>query len=115
MLIVNQNTLNLLGTLGGVSQDSSKGFIGLIVQDGNGAGVAGVTVTISPAGTARIIYAVNNLPNQNATMTDASGTVFIANTNVGAITVDGSSASQQFHEHAVNARAGVITTTLLDP
>lgn len=115
MLIVTQQTLGLLGSLGGVSQDSAKGFIGLIVQDGNGTGVSGAVVTVSPAGTARVIYAANGLPNQNATMTDSSGTVFIANTNVGEITVDATAGAMQFHEHSVEARAGVITTTLIDP
>jgi len=115
MLIVNQATLNLLGTLGGVGQDASKGFVALIVQDSNSVGVTGATVTITPAGTARVVYAVNSLPNQNATATDASGTVFIANTNVGEVTVDATMGSTEFHEHAVNARAGVITTTLINP
>lgn len=115
MLIITQQTLGLLGTFGGVTQDSAKGFIGLVVQDGNATGVAGATVTISPAGTARVIYAVNGLPNQNATMTDSSGTVFVANTNVGEIVVDATAGAMQFHEHSVEARAGVITTTLIDP
>jgi hypothetical protein len=115
MLIVNQQTLGLLGTLGGADQDPAKGFIGLIVQDGNGTGIAGAVVTIDPLGDATIIYAVNGLPNANAEMTDASGTVFIANTNVGEIEVDATAGSMQFHEHSVEARAGVITTTLLDP
>lgn len=115
MLIVNQQTLDLLGTLGGVSQDAAKGFVGLIVQDGAGTSVAGATVTITPAGTARVIYAVDSLPNQNATATDASGTVYIANTNTGDVTVDAMMGSTNFHEHTLNARAGVITTTLIDP
>ena len=115
MLIVNQSTLDLLGTLGGADQDPAKGFVGLIVQDANSGRVAGATVSISPAGTAEIIYAVNGLPNASATMTDASGTVFIANTNVGQVTVDATMGSTSFHEHALNARAGVITTTLVEP
>lgn len=116
MLIINQDTLDLLGIFAGVNQDPAKGFIGLIVQDGNGTATAGATVTISPMGTATILYADGGLPSQSATMTDDSGTVFIANTNVGEITVDGvAPGAQPLHEHAVNARAGVITTTLLDP
>lgn len=115
MLIVTQGTLNLLGTLGGVSQDPTKGFVGLLVQDAAGTAVAGATVSITPAGTARIIYAVNMLPNSSATMTDASGTVYIANTNVGEVTVDATMGATSFFEHPVNARAGVITTTALEP
>lgn len=115
MLLITQGTLDLLGTLGGTSQDPAKGFVGLIVQDGAGTRVAGATVTIAPAGTATVIYAVNNLPNSGATMTDASGTVYIANTNVGAVTVDAAKGATTYHEHAVNARAGVITTTLIEP
>jgi hypothetical protein len=115
MLIINQQTLGLLGTLGGVSQDAAKGFVGVLVLDANDTPVAGATVTISPMGTARVIYAVNSLPNQNATMTDASGTVFIANTDVGDVTIDATMGSVDFFAHAVNARAGVITTTAVQP
>lgn len=115
VLIVTQQTLNLLGTLGGTSQMASKGFIGVRIVDAAGTGVAGVTVSITPMGTARIIYAVNNLPNQNATMTDSSATVFIANTDVGEITVDAAGGGVDYYEHPVNARAGVITTTAMEP
>lgn len=115
MLLVTSQTLGLLGTLGGVTQDPAKGFIGVRIVDASGEGVAGVTVTINPMGTARVIYAVNSLPNQNATMTDSSATVFIANTNVGEITVDASGGGVDYYEHPVNARAGVITTTAMEP
>ncbi len=115
MLLVNQQTLGLLGTLGGVSQDPAKGFIGVLVLDAAGTGVAGATVTVTPMGTARVIYVEGSLPNQNATMTDASGTVFIANTNVGTVTVDAQQGATDFFAHPVNARAGVITTTALEP
>ncbi len=115
MLIINQATLNLLGTLGGTSQMATKGFVGVLVIDASDVPVAGATVTISPAGTSRVIYAVNNLPNQNATMTDVSGTVFIANTDVGQVTVDATMGATNFFAHAVNARAGVITTTAIQP
>jgi hypothetical protein len=115
VLIVTQQTLNLLGTLGGTSQMATKGFIGVRILDATGAGVPGVTVTISPMGAADIIYAVNNLPNGNATMTDSSATVFIANTDVGEIMVDASGGGVDYYEHPVNARAGVITTTAMEP
>ena len=115
ILLITPSTLGLLGTLGGVTQDTAKGFIGVRVVDASGTGVAGATVTISPMGTARIIYAVNNLPNQNATMTDASATVFVANTDVATITVDASGGGVDYYEHPVNARAGVITTTAMEP
>jgi hypothetical protein len=115
VLIVTQQTLNLLGTLGGTPQMATKGFIGVRILDATGAGVPGVTVTITPMGDADIIYAVNNLPNGNATMTDASATVYIANTNVGEIMVDASGGGVDYYEHPVNARAGVITTTAMEP
>ncbi len=116
MLIITQDTLDLLGIFAGTNQDPAKGFIGLIVQDGNGTATAGATVTINPMGTATILYADGGLPSSSATATDDSGTVFIANVNVGDITVDGvAPGAQPLHEHTVNVRAGVITTTLLDP
>ncbi|KAB2897838.1 MAG: hypothetical protein F9K40_12220 [Kofleriaceae bacterium] len=118
ILLISQSTLGLLGTLGGVTQDSAKGFVGVLVLDAAGNGVAGATVTISPMGTARILYARNSLPNQSATETDESGTVYIANTDVGTIMVDaqgGMGGGVDYYEHPVNARAGVITTTAMEP
>jgi hypothetical protein len=115
VLLVTQQTLGLLGTLGGTAQMAGKGFIGVRVFDANGMGVAGVTVTINPMGSAKVIYAVNNLPNGNATMTDASATVFIVNTNLGDITVDASGGGVDYYEHVVNARADVVTTTAMEP
>jgi hypothetical protein len=115
VLLVTQSTLGLLGTLGGTAQMAGKGFIGVRVFDANGTGVAGATVTINPMGSAHVIYAVNNLPNGNATMTDASATVFIVNTNLGDITVDASGGGVDYYEHVVNARADVVTTTAMEP
>lgn len=115
MLIINQQTLDLLGTFGGVTQEAGKGFIGLIVSDAAAQPLAGATVTVSPAGTARVLYAASGLPNQNATATDASGTVYIANTSTGAVTVDATMGGTDFHAVTVEARPGVITTTLLQP
>jgi hypothetical protein len=115
VLLVTQSTLGLLGSLGGTAQMAGKGFIGVRVFDANGVGVAGATVTISPMGSAKVIYAVNNLPNGNAMMTDASATVFIVNTNVGEITVDASGGGVDYYEHVVNARADVVTTTAMEP
>ena len=115
MLIINQATLNLLGGLAGTTQQASKGFIGLIVADAAGTPIAGAKVTIDPAGSAEILYAANGLPNANADATDASGAVFIANTNTGDVTVDATMGSTDFHAVTVNARAGAITTTLLQP
>lgn len=115
MLIISQSTLNLLGTLSGTSQDPAKGFVGLVVQNAAGTAVQGATVTITPAGTARVLYAANGVPSSTATSTDASGTVFIANTNVGDVTVDAAMGATAFHEHTFNARAGVITTTVIEP
>lgn len=116
LLIINQQTLGLLGTLGGVTQDPAKGFVGLRVQDAAGNAVAGATVTIMPVGTAEILYAgANMIPDQNATATSTSGFVFIANTNVGQVTVDATMGATAFFEHSLNARAGAITTTAIEP
>lgn len=111
MLIISQSTLDLLGLLVGTEQDPAKGFVGVIVIDANNTAVSGATVSITPAGSARVLYAVDGLPDADAVATDASGTVFVANTNVGEVSVDATMGATDFFAHAVNARAGVITTT----
>ncbi len=114
-LLVSQQTLSTLSTLGGVSYDASKGFVGLIVADAAGTPLAGATVSIAPLGAARVLYSAGGLPSGSATATDSSGTVFIANTNAGQVTVDAAMGGTAFQDVTMEARAGALTSTLLLP
>lgn len=115
LLLVSGSTLSSLTSLAGATYDPGKGFIALIVADAAGNPVTGATVTIAPAGTARVIYSSGGFPSGSATATDASGTVYIANTNTGAVTVDATAGGTAFQELTFEARAGALTTTVLIP
>lgn len=62
-----------------------------------------------------MIYALDMVPNQSATVTDASGVAYIGNANVGALTVDATMGGTAFYEHTITARAGTVTTTAIEP
>jgi len=115
LLIINQQTLNGIGTAGGFTQQAGKGFIALAVADAAAQPLANATVTVTPAGTARAVYTRNGLPSSTATSTDASGAAFLANTNAGDVTVDATMGGAAFREVVVNARPGAFTMTLLQP
>jgi hypothetical protein len=110
MLLLNQQTLNLIYTAGGVQAQAGKGFVALAVVDAAGQPMAGATVASMP-GTASSIYTTGTTPDRNRRMTDASGAAFLANTNTGDITISASKSGSTFRSVVVNARSGAFTTT----
>ena len=113
--MINSSTLGLLsGTLCASAQDNAKGVIALIVADANNTAVAGAMTTSSPAA-AKICYNQGGFPNKTATMTDTDGIAYLLNVNAGKVTVNAAGAGAPYHSHDVDARAGVFTTTVIQP
>lgn len=113
--IVNQSTLDLLsGTLCGSLQESTNGVIGVLVVDSTNAPVAGAMISSSPAAQ-KYCYNESGLPNKNATMTDTDGIGYMANVAAGNVTVSATKSGLTFSSHSINARAGVLTTTVVQP
>ena len=115
VLIMSQQTVGLLGLAGGFTQQAGKGLVGLAVVNAAGTPVAGATVTIMPAGTAKVSYLAGMVPSSTATSTDSSGGVLIANTETSDVTVDATMGATNFQAVTMPARAGAFTSTLLLP
>lgn len=98
-----------------VTQDPSKALVVVAVQTSVGTLVAGATVTVSPAGSARVFYNAGPTPSPTATITDASGIAYIVNAEAGTVTVDAAMGAIEFHEHAITARTGAVTVTVVEP
>lgn len=114
VIMLTPNTFDLLAnTLCGANQMTSNGAIGAEVEDGSGAFVAGATVASSPAAN-KYCYDANNFPSRNATATDADGLAYMFNVT-GSVTVSAMKTGSTFASHAVKARAGALTTTLIKP
>ncbi len=114
VLMVTPDNFGNLGTLARVSQEPTKGFIGVQVFNAANMPVAGVVVTSSPAGTVKYNNA-NGLPTQTATMTDVDGIAYIFNVTAGSVTISASGGGLTFFSHPVVARADQLTTTIIQP
>lgn len=113
--MLNQQTLDLLSdTFCRNKQDSTKGAVAVIVADANRMAVAGAMVSSTPAA-AKYCYNQGGFPNQNAVMTDTDGIAYMINLAPGDVTVSATKSGTTFSSHAVNARAGALTTTVIQP
>jgi hypothetical protein len=113
--MVAANTVDLLSNLlCGNQQDLAKGVVAMIVADANNMPVAGATVSSSPAA-AKVCYNKGGTPNRNQTMTEGDAFVYLINLPPGNVTVSADGAGAPYHSHDVNARAGVLTTTVIQP
>lgn len=115
VLMLSQQIFDASFSLAQVTADNSKGWIGVQVFDSSMMGVAGVTVSSQPAGTVRY-NGSGGLPtgaSQTTTMADGIGYIF--NVGPGDVTLSASGGGQTFKSHRVNARAGQVTTTLIQP
>jgi hypothetical protein len=72
-------TVQLLGSLVGMTADPTKAQLGLIAFSSATENLAGATFTVTPMGGAGPYYIANGVPSTTATATDSSGTAFIIN------------------------------------
>ena len=113
--MINSGTLGLLsGTLCGNAQDAAKGVIAVLVVDASNNPIAGASVSSTPAA-AKYCYNSGGFPSRNATMTDTDGIAYMLNVAPGQVTVSATKTGTTFASHAVNARAGTFTTTVIEP
>lgn len=111
VLLLTQGTFDAAASFAQENQDPAKGWIGVMVVDAANMPVADVTVTSSPAGTVK--YNRGGLPDPDATTADTDGIAYIFNVAPGKVTVSASKTGATFNSHPLNARAGEITTTLI--
>ncbi len=113
--MISQNTLDgLAGVFCGDDQSTSNGVIAALIYDAADMPVAGAMMSSSPAPSSVCYNGTNGLPSNNATATAADGIGYMFNVT-GNVTVSGTAAGLTLRSHAVTARAGALTTTLIRP
>jgi len=113
VLMPTQSELDFLALAVSVTQSASNGFIGVVVKDCTGNPVAGATVTTNPGGTVK--YNSAGAPSSGATSTSDDGVAYVFNVPAGNVTVRANGGGETLREHAVNARAGKVTLTEIQP
>lgn len=104
----------LSGLLCRATQDAAKGTVALLVTDAADQPVAGATIASTPAATNTCYNGATGLPSAQATETAADGVGYLFNVT-GEVTVSAQKAGSTFRSHAVTARAGALTTTVIQP
>jgi hypothetical protein len=113
VLMPTSSELAFVGTAVGVTQAAGNGFIGVIVKDCDGATIAGATVWTTPPGTVR--YNSGSTPSASATSTSSDGVAYLFNVPAGNAIVQSNAGGNVLRQHAVNARADVVTLTEIQP
>ena len=114
VLMPSQSELDFLAGLVSVTQSASNGFIGVVVGDCSGNPVAGATVSTNPGGTVKYNSA-GGAPSGTATSTADDGVAYVFNVPADNVTVRANGGGETLREHAVNARAGKVTLTEIQP
>lgn len=115
VFMVTSGTVDFLsGNLCKDAQDTAKGLIAVEVLDATMAKVAGAKVASSPAA---MSYCYNSgaLPSSTASMTDVDGIGYMLNVPPGTATVSATKSGSTFKSHQLNARAGALTLTIIQP
>lgn len=114
--MISQSTFDILagGLFCDANQDPAKGTIAALVFDANQTEVGGAMLSTTPAASTTCYNGNNSLPDGNATMTAADGIGYLFNVT-GTVQVSATATGMTFPSHAVVARAGALTTTLVRP
>ncbi len=115
--MVDQSTIDTLsGTFCGSLQEATNGVVAVLVVDSNNAPVAGAAVSSSPMAMKNCYNSGGGgVPDKTATMTDTDGIAYLVNVAAGQVMVSATKSGITFSSHTVNARAGVLTTTVIQP
>jgi hypothetical protein len=112
-IIVTTTEFGGLSQAAGVTQDPTKGFIALVVENCDGAAIAGATVSSTPAGTYK--YNADGLPSSTATVTAADGIAYIFNVTAGDAVVSANGGGHTLRSHTVAANTTGIVLTAVTP
>lgn len=115
VFMVTSSTLDLLSNnLCRDQQQATKGVIGIEVMDASMAKVAGATVSSQPAAMSDC-YNSGGTPSSGVHMTDTDGIGYLLNVPAGTVTVSASKSGSTFMSHQLDARAGALTLTIIQP
>lgn len=115
MNILNQNTIDALNSFCQMSQDGTKGRVGLLVADAALMPVASAMVSSMPASGKYCYNGGSGTPSSGATMTAADGLAYLINAPAGEVTVSATATGMTFTAHKITVRTGVLTTTVIQP
>jgi hypothetical protein len=111
--IVNSGTVNLFGTLCGVTIDTAAGVIAVRVASATGTAFAGVMIASTPGATHYCYNGASaSIPSSSATMTSSDGIGYMLGVT-GSASVTATKSGATFAAHTINARAGALTTTII--
>jgi hypothetical protein len=105
----------LSGALCGSAQMDTNGAVAVLVEDSAAMPIMGASISSMPAAAKYCYNGSSGLPDKNATSTAVDGIGYMLNVTAGEVTVNASKSGQTFFSHKVNARAGALTTTLIQP
>lgn len=112
--MVTPDTLTLLSKNFCMSEQlTTKGAIAVEVLDASMAMVQGAVVSSQPTAS-KYCYNSGQFPSSTATMTDTDGIGYMLNVT-GTTTVSATKSGITFMSHQVNARAGALTLTIIQP
>lgn len=115
VFMVDQSTLDTLSmSLCHDQQQATKGVIGVEVMDASKATVAGAVLTSQPMAMSDC-YNSGGFPSSSVHMTDTDGIGYLLNLTAGNVTVGATKSGSTFASHQVNARAGTLTLTIIQP
>lgn len=113
--MVDQSTLDTLSnSLCHDQQLATKGVIGAEVMDASMATVAGAVVSSQPMAMSDC-YNSGGFPSSSMHMTDKDGIGYLINVPAGPATVSATKSGSTFTSHQLNARAGALTLTIIQP
>lgn len=114
--MVDMSTADTLSSLlCGSQQDYSKGVVAILVVDEANNPVEGAMVMSTPAAVKTCFNGDSGFPDKTKNMTAADGIAYLLNLPTGDVSVTASKSGLTFPSHTVNARAGVLTTTVIQP
>jgi hypothetical protein len=111
--MITSQTMSLAAQVAGVTISGNEAQIAVFVVDCNNTPLAGATVQVTtPQGaTGTVRYAINGIPSQSATMTDATGLAFVFNTSGGALTIHATVPEGMLRAHTFSAPNGMSDWT----
>lgn len=115
VFMVTPDTLTLLSKNFCMNEQmTTKGVIAVEVLDASMAKVQGAMIASQPMA-AKYCYNSGSFPSSSATMTDTDGIGYMLNVAPGTVTVSATKSGLTFQSHQLNARAGALTLTILQP
>jgi hypothetical protein len=112
--VLDSTLISVLGSIAGATQTSGTALVILEVDDCAGNPIKGATVSSSPAAGA-IRYMAAGVPNSTATATDVDGRAFLFSVPVGQVDISGAAGGVNLRTHTLDARADVLTLSILKP